>query len=219
MTLGESSSLSARAVRRSAAYSRTGSSITSRVSLSGDARRPTMLWAITASMTSRLAPVTVWGGVDRAAAGEGSEERERLALALAEQLVAPVERCPQRTPAVGPIAPARSERGQDAVEPLGNLLRRQRARAGGRKLDRQRQTINSCAHPRNRFCGARSEPEARITRLSPPDEQRARWRNRYRPKLARGRQRQRIQGVALLAVQVERDAAGYQQLHAGRGAE
>ena len=138
------------------------------------------------------------GRLERAAAGEDGEARGRALLLLGEQVVAPVDRRPQRLLARVGVAAALEE-----VEPLREALedlpRRERLRARGGELDRERQVVE-----------ARAELGDLVARLEPgalAEE---------RDGLGRGERRHRVLDLALDAQEL---AAGDEQRQVGAGAE
>ena len=98
-------------------------------------------------------------GGERRAAGE-RRERPQAALVVGEQqVVAPADRRLQRAAALGPAARRVAQHAEAVVEPAGDLLDRQRLRARGGQLDRQRQTVERRGTART----SRSSPGRRGT--------------------------------------------------------
>ena len=170
-------------------------------------------------MTSSVTPVTLLGGVRAAASGEDRETCEGRGLLLVEERVAPVERRPHRLLARRGVPRTRAKAGEDALEPAGDLLGRQQARPCRRQLDGQRQCIDALTHGRDRRGAGGGEPEPWIVCRRPRDEQRGRRCGGDRGGLLGLGQLERIDDVALLSLQVERGAAGRQQLESRGGVQ
>jgi hypothetical protein len=64
-----------------------------------------------------------------------------LPLLIVEQVVAPVDRRPQRPLPFGRVAGAAAEEGQALLQALLKLSRGQDPRPGGRELDRERKIV------------------------------------------------------------------------------
>ncbi len=81
------------------------------------------------------------GGLQRPAAGEHRQVRERAPLALVQQVVAPLDRRPQRALALGRVARAAGQQVEPAAEALEDRRRGEQPRAGGGELDGERQAV------------------------------------------------------------------------------
>src|SRR5205085_11708715 len=84
------------------------------------------------------------GGVERAAADEDAEPRENGFAGVVEQVVAPLDRVPQRALAV-PRSAAGQEREALLPEPVEDLRRRQQLDACRRELERERDSLQPTA--------------------------------------------------------------------------
>ena len=80
------------------------------------------------------------GGVEGAAACEDRQPREQLPLRLAQELVGPLDRRPERLLAGIGVAAA-FEQVEPLREAIADLRRRQNGGASGRQLDRERQIV------------------------------------------------------------------------------
>ena len=78
------------------------------------------------------------GGLDGPAAGEDGEPSQKGALARLEELVAPVDRGPQRALAVGKIALAAFEHSEPVLESREQRRRREDAQTCGSELQCER---------------------------------------------------------------------------------
>ena len=126
-------------------------------------------------------------------------------LPLAQQVVAPGDRGPQRVLALVGVLRAAGQQRQPLVEPAQQRLGRERPHPRRRELDRERQAVEPGADLRDGLGVLLGDPEVGRRRLGPLGEERDRVR---RPELG--------DAVGLLAVEAERRAAGGQQLQAGR---
>jgi hypothetical protein len=77
----------------------------------------------------------------RCAAGERRERPQAALVVGEEQVVAPSDRGLQRPPALRPAARRVGQDGEAVVEAAGDVLDRERPRARGGELDRQRQPV------------------------------------------------------------------------------
>ena len=89
-------------------------------------------------------------GLHGGAAGEHREAREARFLVVAEQAVAPVDRCAQRLLAGGRVAWPCAESVERAVQARGDLCGREQPAARRRQLDRQREPVDPSADLRDR---------------------------------------------------------------------
>ena len=78
---------------------------------------------------------------ERRAAGEGGQRPEAALVVGEQQVVAPPDRRPQRSAALGLAARRVAQHGEAVVEPARDLLDGQRPRARRRELDRERQAV------------------------------------------------------------------------------
>jgi hypothetical protein len=105
------------------------------------------------------------------AAGEDRQSAQGEALRLGEQLVAPVECCPQRVVARQRPPLAAGEQVKPIIEPGRDLCNPERSTAGRCQLDRQRDAVET---PANYCRGGRIRPlrvEVRIGRAGARDQQ------------------------------------------------
>jgi hypothetical protein len=79
------------------------------------------------------------------AAGEHRQLPQQASLRLAEEVVAPLDECSQRLVTRQRCAAAPGEQAKPVIEPVVELLDRQRLHAGCRQLDRQRNTVQPLA--------------------------------------------------------------------------
>ena len=134
-------------------------------------------------------------GLDRLeprAAREHGEAGEEVLLLGLEQLVAPVDRGPQRLLACRSVGGAADEEGEPLVEALEDGLRRQQPDAGGCQLDRERQAVESGADRGDDLRRLGVDREARLDGAGPGLEQ-----------LRRVARRERLERVLLLAGDAE----------------
>ena len=103
-------------------------------------------------------------------AGEHREALEQQPLVVVEQLMRPGDGVAQRgvTIALGRTA---AQHPEPLVEPSVEISRRERSAAGGRELDRERQTVEPLAQGDDRIHRAGREVERRIRVLRAVDEQ------------------------------------------------
>src|SRR6185312_15908821 len=83
------------------------------------------------------------GRLERRTGREDREASEKAAFLVVEQVEAPVERLAQRLLARGGVVRAPREERQPFREPLEQPARLERSDAGGRELDRERQSIDA----------------------------------------------------------------------------
>ena len=105
------------------------------------------------------------------AAREHGEAGEQALLVGLEQLVAPVDRRPQRLLTSRSVGGAADEEGEPLVEPFQDRLRRQEPDARGRQLDGERQAVESCADRGDDRRRLRVDREARLDSAGPGLEQ------------------------------------------------
>ena len=120
------------------------------------ASRPTTSIAAAAGTSS--APSTDSDRRERRAAGERGQRPQAALVVGEQQVVAPPDRRPERPAALGLAAGRVAQHGEAVVEAAGDLLDRQRLRARGGELDRQRQAVErpaQLAHLRRGSPGAR----------------------------------------------------------------
>ena len=89
---------------------------------------------------SRSASAHLLGGLERAAAGEDGEAGEEPLLVRDKEVVAPLDRRPERLLAGVGVAAALQEI-EALREAIEDLRRGERLRAGGRELDGERQVV------------------------------------------------------------------------------
>ena len=114
------------------------------------------------------------GRLDRRAAREHGEAREARLLAVAQQLVAPVDGRAQRVVAGGRVASGGAGSAECHVQTFGDLGGRQQPAAGRGELDRQRQPVDAPADLRDRGSVAVAQIKRGIVGTRPLDEQRDR---------------------------------------------
>ena len=88
---------------------------------------------------------------ERAAAREGRKVGEGLLLGSREQLVAPVDRRPQRALPLGQVPGTTGQERQALREALEDLVGRERLDARGGELERERQVVETAADLRDRL--------------------------------------------------------------------
>ena len=93
--------------------------------------------------SSRVADLL--GRLEDPAAAEDAEPDEQALFLVVEQLVAPLDRRPQRLLALGQVAPAGGEERQPVLQPAEQLVRLEHLHPGGRQLDRERQAVEAAA--------------------------------------------------------------------------
>ena len=149
------------------------------------------------------------GGLERPPAGEDGQSHERLALAVVEQFEAPRDRRRQRPLARRSIARARAEQLRATLEPRQQLRRREVANPRRGQLERKREPVEAAADRRHargvrvvqregRIGGARAcgeEPDGVVAA-------------KLLDRRGKRRQRQRRDGVDVLAREAQRRAAG-----------
>ena len=91
---------------------------------------------------SRSAPQTCSAFVERRAAAEHRQPREERLLVVAEQVVAPGDRRPQRGVALVGVAAALEEI-EPLPDPLEQLLRAEQLDPRGGELDREREPVEA----------------------------------------------------------------------------
>ena len=112
-------------------------------------------------------------GFDRLdrAAGEDRQDLEEPLLRRTQELVAPLDRRPERLLARGQVAGAAAERLQAAGEPIPKRLRREEVQSGGGELDRERQPVEPAADVGDGGGVVVGEPEVRSDAARPLHEQ------------------------------------------------
>ena len=103
-------------------------------------------------------------------AGEYRQAPQDHPLGLAQQLVAPVERRPQRLVARQGGAPAAGQDPEAIVEVCGDLLNSEHGGARRRQLDRQRDAVEPPADRRDHRCTASVRRKMRLRRAQPVDK-------------------------------------------------
>jgi hypothetical protein len=91
------------------------------------------------------------GGLQREAAAECREPAEKLALAVPEQLVAPLKRRLQGLMTQGRGGVTAAKDGNPSLEPVGDLLDAENRRACSRQFDCQRHPVEGLTDPLDRF--------------------------------------------------------------------
>ena len=151
------------------------------------------------------------------AVGEDRQPLEHPLLGGFEQRVAPFDRRPEGLLALGHVAGRAAEELEAAAEPVAQRLRREQAEAGGRELDRERQAVEPAADLGDRRGVVVGHVEVGAHGAGAVDEQLDRLDRlqlgRGDPVPDRRRQAERRHGIDVLDADVERLAAGDQQLH------
>ena len=111
------------------------------------------------------------GGLEVEAAREHREAAQHRPLLVAQQVVGPVDGGPQRLVALDRRAAATGQEPEALPEPLRDLRRRQRARPGGRELDRERDAVEAPADLDDRVDVAGVDLEPGPDRARPLGEQ------------------------------------------------
>jgi hypothetical protein len=93
------------------------------------------------------------GSLERASASEDGQASEEPLLLVQEEVVAPLDRRPQRALALGRIAGATGQERQALVEALEHLGRGHRLYACSRELERERQIVEAGADLGDSFVG------------------------------------------------------------------
>ena len=158
--------------------------------------------------------------LDRAAAGKDGQAAEDGLLLRREEIVAPGDRIAHRLLAGREGAGAARQERQPLLQPLQQRLRREDLDPRGGQLDGQRQPVEPGADLGHGGRVGSGHGEVRLDRLRPLDEQAHRLvlaQALDRRQVGRIGQRERCQRVFLLAVGMQRDAAGHQHLD-GSGA-
>ena len=112
----------------------------------------------------RTAGADLLGRLEREPSGEDREPTEEHALLAREQVMAPVDRGPQRLLAGQRRAAAGAEHVEAVAQARGDLLERQRGRAGRGELDGQRHAVQTPADLLHGAGGAVRGIEARPRR-------------------------------------------------------
>ena len=141
------------------------------------------------------------GGLQREAADEDGETPEDGARLLVEQLMAPLDRGPQRALALRGVPRAAGEQGERVLEALEQALRIQELCAGGGELDGERKPVQAPADRSNAPAGLHLPPD----RARPLDEE-----------LDRVRVGERLERVLALSRHSQRRTARNEQAQAGR---
>ena len=148
--------------------------------------------------------------------GEDRQQLEQPLLGGVQQLVAPLDRRPERLLPLRQVAGAAAERLEAARQAVPQRLGREEVEAGGRELDRQRQPVEPAADVGHGGGVVVGQAEVGPDAARPLDEQLdrlelAQLRGR-RLRGRRGRQRQRRHRDDVLAAHAERLAARHEQL-------
>ena len=164
-------------------------------------------------------------GLDRldVGAGEAGQDGEEPLLRRRQQLVAPVDRGPQRLLPLGQVARATAQGAQATPQPLAEGLEREDAQAGHGQLDRQRQALEAPTDVGHEGRVVVGDPEVR---LAPPRARSTKRRtasNRSscpaEAALRRRRQAQRRHDEEVLAAHAEGLAARDEQRQLGAARE
>ena len=152
--------------------------------------------------------------LERAPAGEDAEAGEERLLGRLEQVVAPLDRVPQRALALGQVAGAAGQQVEPLLEPAQDRLRVEQLHARGRQLDRQRQTVEPAADRGDGLLVLGRELEAGLDRLRTIEEElhRGNVGERHVP----ARQIERRDRKLVLLAKMQRRLARHEHLHRGR---
>ena len=123
--------------------------------------------------------------------GEDREALEEIALVVAQQCVAPVDRRRERPVPLGRVLRAGAEQVETRAEAREQVLRREQLRARRRELDRERQPVEACTQ----LSRPRPRPESTLD-AEPAGALREQLRRDHPARAARARARPRRPGGA-----------------------
>ena len=160
--------------------------------------------------------------LERAPSGEDRQAAKELLLGRGQQVVAPLDRLAQRLLTFRQVACATSQQLERPFDAGQQFARRQDLDPGCGQLDRQREAVQPAADVDHRAGVLRRQREVGPACRGPLDEQRNRCtlhQRRRRGERIGSRERERRDRELLLAVDVEHDAAGHQNLERGTGVQ